>query len=200
MGIQCNCVGCEELLRGSVRLFLSSMQEPDFIAPSFRSPKYVSLKILNKSATEEADQISANEVAIIARARVGMEPEHRPQLPLYTDRGLTGPPHEGWFRISGFHGVFTRENGQHLVIISPPYGEHMRDYMLGERNKRLPPPLVKRVARQVLTSLDYLHSLCGIIHCGAYLSAIISTYARPTFFRCQTREHFSRLQSRTRRG
>ncbi|KAL5476660.1 hypothetical protein ACEPAI_2846 [Sanghuangporus weigelae] len=129
------------------------------------SPLYVALKILTKSATEELSRTSTNEVDILQRARAGREPPHRPQVPSYTDQHLPGPPHPGWFHISGCRTVFTCENSQRVVLVSPLYGEHMRDYMLGEHNKRLSVPLAKRVARQTLLALDYLHSVCGIIHC-----------------------------------
>ncbi|KAL5521466.1 hypothetical protein ACEPAF_2214 [Sanghuangporus sanghuang] len=67
-------------------------------------------------------------------------------------------------RVAGCLGAFPCGNSQHLVIVSPLYGEHMRDYTRGESDKRLALPLVKRIARQVLQALDYLHSERGIIH------------------------------------
>ncbi|KAL5498837.1 SKY1_1 [Sanghuangporus vaninii] len=133
------------------------------------SPKYVALKILNKSATREHDLSSpttgdTNELDMLLRSYDGKEPEHRPKKSTYAEQGLTSPPHPGWMRVAGCLGAFPCGNSQHLVIVSPLYGEHMRDYMCGESDKRLAPPLVKRIARQVLQALDYLHSECGIIH------------------------------------
>ncbi|KAL5476657.1 hypothetical protein ACEPAI_2843 [Sanghuangporus weigelae] len=133
------------------------------------SPKYVALKILNNSATREHDLSSStgadtNELDMLFRSYDGKEPQHRPKKPTYAEQGLTSPPHPGWMRVAGCLGAFPCGNSQHLVIVSPLYGEHMRDYMRGEPDKRLALPLVKRIARQILQALDYLHSECGIIH------------------------------------
>ncbi|KAL5514153.1 hypothetical protein ACEPAG_2241 [Sanghuangporus baumii] len=145
---------------------------------SLTNPKYVALKILNEDATREhlgedeeedteSERISANELQMLWRTYSGLEPKHRPQVPSYKARGMRGPPHPGWRRVSGFLGSFTckLDNKNHLVIISPLYGEHMSDYMLGEPDNRMSLPFVNRVAKQTLTALDYLHSQCGIIHC-----------------------------------
>ena len=88
------------------------------------------------------------------------------------EQKLPGPPHPGWRRISGLRGVYTCDNSQHLILVSPLYGEHMRDYMANEPEKRLTEPYVKVVAQQTLLALDYLHRLCGIIHCGNQSSEI----------------------------
>ncbi|KAL5498842.1 hypothetical protein ACEPAH_2197 [Sanghuangporus vaninii] len=115
---------------------------------SLTNPKYVALKILNEDATrelleEDEDTESArksiNELQMLLRTYSGLEPTHRPQVPSYKARGMRGPPHPGHRRVSGFLGSFTCEDRKHLII---------------------------RVAKQTLTALDYLHSQCGIIHCG----------------------------------
>ncbi|KAL5476655.1 hypothetical protein ACEPAI_2841 [Sanghuangporus weigelae] len=108
----------------------------------------------------ESSRISTNELQMFLRTYLGSEPKHRPQVPSYKERGMRGPPHPGWRRVSGFLDSFTCGNKKHLVIVSPLYGEHMSDHMLGEPDNinRMSPPFVKRVAKQTLTALDYLHS------------------------------------------
>ncbi|KAL5514154.1 hypothetical protein ACEPAG_2242 [Sanghuangporus baumii] len=132
-------------------------------------PKYVALKILNKYATHEHDESSGkktSELKILLRTYIGKEPDHRPQKPLYREQGLKDPPHPGWFRVSGCLGFFSCENNpQHFVIVFPLYGENMKEFMCDEPNKRLTAPLVKKVAKDTLLALDYIHSYCGIIHC-----------------------------------
>ncbi|KAL5476658.1 hypothetical protein ACEPAI_2844 [Sanghuangporus weigelae] len=133
-------------------------------------PKYVALKILNKYATHEHDESSGkktSELKILLRTYIGKEPDHRPQKPLYREQGLAGrPPHPGWLRVSGCLGFFSCENNpQHFVIVFPLYGENMKEFMCGEPNKRLTAPLAKKVAKDTLLALDYLHSHCAIIHC-----------------------------------
>ncbi|KAL5521465.1 hypothetical protein ACEPAF_2213 [Sanghuangporus sanghuang] len=144
---------------------------------SLTNPKYVTLKILNEDASREhldedededteSARISTNELQMLLRTYSGLEPTHRPQVPSHKARGMRGPPHPSWRRVSRFLGSFTCEDRKHLVvIISPLYGEHMSDYMLGEPDIRMPLPFVKRVAKQTLAALDYFHSQCGIIHC-----------------------------------
>ena len=135
----------------------------------FRSPKYVALKILTKSTTREYREPSgkkANEHDILLRTYQGKEPEHRPQKTLYVDQGLSEPPHPGWHRVSAFMGACYCLDLRHLVLIFPLYGESMKDFMYGEPAKRLSTPYAKKVAKDTLLALDYLHSHCGIIHCG----------------------------------
>ncbi|KAF8636751.1 hypothetical protein AX16_010955 [Volvariella volvacea WC 439] len=127
-------------------------------------PKYVALKILNRSATREHESVNSSELQMLLRTQMGKEPEHRPQTPSYEEQGLDGPSHPGWYRVSGCLGAFYFNNSQHLVIVSPLYGQHMKDYMNGEPNGRLTPAFVKQIARHTLLALDYLHSQCGIIH------------------------------------
>ena len=135
-------------------------------------PKYVGLKIMNRLATEEcvkaeaSDTTVTNEVEMLMRTYQGVEPKHRPRKPDYNEQGLTGPPHPGWRHVSGILGAYTCNDGGNQVIILPLYGEDLYAYCRGEPERRLKLSLVKRIVRQTLLALDYLHSMCGIIHCG----------------------------------
>ncbi|KAL5521472.1 hypothetical protein ACEPAF_2220 [Sanghuangporus sanghuang] len=131
-------------------------------------PKYVALKTLNRYATHEHDESSGkktSELEILLRTYNGKEPDHRPPKLLYNEQGLASPPHPGWFRVSGYLDAFPCENSQHLVIVFPLYGENMKEFMRGEPDKRLTAPLAKKVAKDTLLALDYLHSHCAVIHC-----------------------------------
>ena len=132
---------------------------------------FLALKVLTIDASNEAQNSSTNELAMLLRTSIGQQPDHRSPTPLYSDEdnGLEGPPHLGWTRVAGFLGCFGFEHSKHLVIMSPLYGEHMKNYMRGEPNGRLSISLVKQIARETTLALDYLHNQCGIIHCGTLL-------------------------------
>ncbi|KAJ3247349.1 serine/threonine protein kinase, CMGC group [Chytriomyces hyalinus] len=76
------------------------------------------------------------------------------------------PGHEGqkyvveltdWFKIKG-------PNGSHVTMAFEVLGPNLLTLIRQYHHKGIPVPIVKRIMKQVLMGLDYLHSECKIIH------------------------------------
>jgi serine/threonine-protein kinase SRPK3 len=59
-------------------------------------------------------------------------------------------------------------NGAHLCLVLELLGPSMSDVQrfFRQKQKAIPSVIVKRVLRQTLLGLDYLHHSCGIVHTG----------------------------------
>lgn len=55
-------------------------------------------------------------------------------------------------------------NGKHACMTFEVLGESLLSLMKRYNYKGIPQHIVKRIARQVLEGLDYLHRECGIVH------------------------------------
>jgi len=55
-------------------------------------------------------------------------------------------------------------NGKHFVMVFEILGVNLLEIMKRYDYKGIPVPLVRRMAKQVLIGLDYLHRYCKIIH------------------------------------
>ena len=55
-------------------------------------------------------------------------------------------------------------NGDHFVMVFEILGVNLLEIMKRYDYKGIPVPLVRRMAKQVLIGLDYLHRVCKIIH------------------------------------
>lgn len=55
-------------------------------------------------------------------------------------------------------------NGKHFVMVFEILGVNLLEIMKRYDYKGIPIPLVRRIAKQVLMGLDYLHRICKIIH------------------------------------
>jgi len=55
-------------------------------------------------------------------------------------------------------------NGAHFIMVFEILGVNLLEIMKRYDYKGIPMPLVRRIAKQVLIGLDYLHRVCKIIH------------------------------------
>ena len=55
-------------------------------------------------------------------------------------------------------------NGNHFVMVFEILGVNLLEIMKRYDYKGIPIPLVRRIAKQILMGLDYLHRICKIIH------------------------------------
>ncbi|KAJ3268430.1 serine/threonine protein kinase, CMGC group [Terramyces sp. JEL0728] len=61
------------------------------------------------------------------------------------------------FKISG-------PNGNHIAMSFEVLGPNLLSMIKKYNHKGIPVPIVKRISKQILLGLDYLHENCGIIH------------------------------------
>jgi serine/threonine-protein kinase SRPK3 len=55
-------------------------------------------------------------------------------------------------------------NGDHFIMVFEILGVNLLEIMKRYDYKGIPMPLVRRMSKQVLIGLDYLHRVCKIIH------------------------------------
>ena len=55
-------------------------------------------------------------------------------------------------------------NGDHFIMVFEILGVNLLEIMKRYDYKGIPVPLVRRITKQVLIGLDYLHRVCKIIH------------------------------------
>lgn len=65
--------------------------------------------------------------------------------------------------------TITDHYGPHLCLVFEVLGTFISTVY--QSGKRIPIPIVKHIARQLLLALDFLHRECGVIHTGKLLRA-----------------------------
>lgn len=77
-----------------------------------------------------------------------------------------------YFRLEG-------PNGEHICMVFEVLGENLLSLLRYYQYKGIPLPLVKRISKQVLLGLNYLHKECGIIHTDVKPENILLCLTRP---------------------
>ncbi|OCH96308.1 kinase-like protein [Obba rivulosa] len=82
--------------------------------------------------------------------------------------GSAQPTHPGFQHTLKYHDSFQFKgpHGMHCCLVTEALGYSL-DYLRKSRDegdRRVPPSIVKKVVKQVLLGLDYLHQECGIVH------------------------------------
>jgi serine/threonine protein kinase len=134
-----------------------------------REDRFVALKILTCEATKVMEP----------------GPSQRADERGLLEKIASGPPgHAGFKHNMLYYDSFDFQgpHGRHLCMVTEVLGYSL-DYVRKLYNSnRVPPSIVKRVTRQVLLGLDYLHTTCGIVHAGEHverLVGLILTVCRP---------------------
>lgn len=60
-------------------------------------------------------------------------------------------------------------NGKHICMVFEVLGDNLLALIKHYNYRGIPIPFVRKLARQVLVGLDYLHAKCKIIHTGVYV-------------------------------
>ncbi|KAG1453500.1 hypothetical protein G6F46_005261 [Rhizopus delemar] len=78
----------------------------------------------------------------------------------------TNSASKGWQHVAQLLNYFWHEgpHGKHACMTFEVLGESLLSLMKRYNYKGIPQPIVKRIAKQVLEGLDYLHRECGIVH------------------------------------
>jgi len=120
----------------------------------FSQKRFVALKILTDQATRHNDELRMLQRTMSVDPRY---PGHSRIVQLLDHFQYTGP-----------HGV-------HLCLVMEVLGPRLSDLQLFYRAQRrtIPSNIIKRVTKQVLLGLDYLHRKCGIVHTGEQTKSLI---------------------------
>lgn len=104
----------------------------------------VAAKAFDKDWVEHVDRVKADDPDYKSKGGYSMEDCHTVQL-------LNSFLHNG-------------PNGQHFIMVFEILGVNLLEIMKRYDYKGIPMPLVRRMTKQVLIGLDYLHRKCRIIH------------------------------------
>jgi serine/threonine-protein kinase SRPK3 len=74
--------------------------------------------------------------------------------------------------------------GRHVCLVFPVLGHHLGLQAAKFEQQRIPVAVMRKVARQLLQGLDFLHRECGIIHTGElqYLNLTQDSYLLAQFY------------------
>jgi serine/threonine-protein kinase SRPK3 len=78
------------------------------------------------------------------------------------------PPSSGRDRLSTLKDHFELQgpHGKHLCFVLLPLGASLKTLHDTAPDRILPQPIAKRIVKQILQALVYLHETCRIIHTG----------------------------------
>lgn len=82
--------------------------------------------------------------------------------PWFKERGYTIEDCHTVQLLNSF--IHSGPNGQHFVMVFEILGVNLLEIMKRYDYRGIPIPLVRRMAKQCLIGLDYLHRVCKIIH------------------------------------
>ena len=103
------------------------------------------------------------------------------------------PRHPGFAHCLTIHHCFTLYSsvGGHICFATDVLGPNMMTLRSAQPNQTFPVSVVKRIIKQILLSVDYLHRECGYVHTGNSLY-LIHWPGRPrNYFRHQIRQCLS---------
>jgi serine/threonine-protein kinase SRPK3 len=139
---------------------------------SAKTRTYVALKILTSQAT----------------ARIVLA--NSPESDVYRAVGTTNPEHPGFDHCLRLRRSLITKSaaGGHICFVTDVLSSGLATLRPPGQN-RFPLPIAKRIIKQVLLALDYLHRECGYIHTGGSTSTPALMHADGHLSRSQIREH-----------
>ncbi|CAO3583101.1 unnamed protein product [Absidia cylindrospora] len=128
--------------------------------------RYVALKIVKsdphfcKSALEE--------IELLEQAQAQAQATSSSSIPIDTDskNGNNGHHHVAQLLHHFWHdaSLDTPGGGKHVCMVFEVLGENLLSVMKRFNYRGLPVNMVKRITRQILDGLSFLHNTCGIVH------------------------------------
>ncbi|TFK30402.1 kinase-like protein [Coprinopsis marcescibilis] len=90
----------------------------------------------------------------------------RDEIKLLSRVASVSPNHPGRAHIVSFLDSFSHQGPEssHICIVFEPLGENLLALIERNKKKGVPKPLVKVIAKQVLSGLQYLHDECDLVH------------------------------------
>ena len=104
----------------------------------------------------------------------------------------TNPSHPGYDRCVLLRDNFIENSvhGSHLCLVTEPLGSDLMELRRNQPRKIFTIPTTKKIIKQTLLALDYLHRDCKTVHAGKYTHLVFCCdYSHNRALRCQTRQH-----------
>ncbi|KAK7691208.1 hypothetical protein QCA50_006311 [Cerrena zonata] len=138
------------------------------------------------------NRLAAMKVLVSELTRETRGPDERGIMMLLRD---TDPQSIGWHHVCQLFDSFTHTgpNGEHICLILEPLRLGMGSVSRAF-NGPMPLPLVRRIAKQMLQALQYVHK-CGVIHTDIKPDNIMMVGPPPTAGQTSTQININDLQS-----
>lgn len=94
--------------------------------------------------------------------------------------------------------IHTGANGSHFVMVFEILGVNLLEIMKRYDYKGVPIPIVRRMAKQILLGLDYLHRFCKIIHTDLKPENVIVSLTRAELEEIDQRGQISNMNRNVR--
>jgi len=135
-----------------------------------RESSFVALKILTANASHGCFTGQMDEQSFHERIFTAMEPPHRRNASTASN-STPMKRHPGIAHISLFFGSLPVQSthGDHVCFVFEVLGPNIANLRKAFGTPGLALPVVKAITKQSLLALDYLHDICGIIHCGKHV-------------------------------
>jgi serine/threonine-protein kinase SRPK3 len=115
--------------------------------------RYSALKVLTVEATSAINGKKLDEEGILRHIAKSRKDVHHPGaahvLSLFDTFRFLGPL------------------GEHLCLVTEVLSFDLNFFRKAQPHSQVSIPIVKRIVRQILLGLDFLHVQCGIVHTGA---------------------------------
>lgn len=131
----------------------------------------MAIKILNAYNTSGCLVGEMEEIYFLRRVSWGQEPPHRPaptsgrSLAAKKAKSTDNPGFNHCMQLDSSFFIQSL-HGHHLCMVTEALGPSLTRLPGYLELRVLPTQVVKTIVRQTLLALNYLHSSCGIIHCG----------------------------------
>ncbi len=114
---------------------------------------------------------------------------HSPEFDVFKKIETINPNSPGFSHCLTLRHCFTAKSpaGDHICFVTEPLSSSLANLRSSGQN-RFPLPIARRIIKQVLLALDYLHRECRYIHTGATESISLLTRT-DDILRSQIREH-----------
>ncbi|KDQ13686.1 hypothetical protein BOTBODRAFT_55926 [Botryobasidium botryosum FD-172 SS1] len=119
-----------------------------------QTQRHVAMKIVKSSAKYK--QTALDEIDLLRRVSNAPNPTHpgRDHVVTFLDS----------FLHPSLHTPPSREPLHHVCMTFEPLGENLLSLLRRYQPRGIPAPIVKRITKQVLLGLDFLHTECKLIH------------------------------------
>jgi serine/threonine-protein kinase SRPK3 len=119
-------------------------------------------QIPHRYTSEETTKYAAIKI-LTAHASAKVALDLSPEFEVHQKIASANPSHPGFQHCLTLNGYLTTKSaaGDHIGYVMEPLGSDIRSLA-----KTFTVPAVKRVMKQLLLALDYLHRECGYIHTG----------------------------------